>query len=112
MDIDFEKYGRIVCAALFYNNCIYMSEKGHHAIFPMEEIGVLRKAEQGFVTENGYFVNREMALCIAKHFDQVNIKYNPQDSLNSEDLKKEDLKVLSLIKKYSYKENNTFPISK
>ena len=40
--MDYEVYGKIVCAALLHNNCIYMSYKGHWAIFPMEPIGVLR----------------------------------------------------------------------
>lgn len=44
MDIDFEEYGRIICAALLHDECIYMSKKGHYAIFPMEPIGVLRNA--------------------------------------------------------------------
>ncbi len=105
MTIDYEKYGRIICAALFHNNCIYMSKKGHYAIFPMEPIGVLRNAKQGFVTENGYFVDRELGLLIAEHFNQINRKHPPEDILLSEDLKKEDLKVLKKVKTYSYKEN-------
>ena len=106
MSIDYEKYGRIVCAALLHNNCIYMSKKGHYAIFPMEAIGVLRKATQGFVTENGYFVDREAGLSIAEYFNQINTKYPPPDRLLSEDLKKENLKILKRVKSYSYKEDN------
>ncbi len=104
--MDIEKYGKIVCAALIYNNCIYMSYKGHYDIFTMEEIGVLRTAPQGFVTENGYFVDRDLGLLIAKYYNQIEYKYNPQDKLLSEDLNKENLKVLKRINKYSYKENN------
>jgi hypothetical protein len=104
--LDYEKYGKIVCAALLHNNCIYMSKKGHYAIFTMEPIGVLRNATQGFVTENGFFVDRQVGLAIAEYFNQINIKYPPTDRLLSEDLKKENLKVLKRIKKYSYKENN------
>ena len=106
MTIDYEKYGRVICAALLYNDCIYMSKKGHYAIFPMEPIGVLRNAIQGFVTENGYFVNRELGLSIAEYFNQINIKHPPIDKLLSEDLKKENLKILKRIKSYSYKEDN------
>ena len=102
--MNIEKYGKIVCAALIYNNCIYMSYKGHYDIFTMEEIGVLRTAPQGFVTENGYFVDRDLGLLIAKHYNQIEYKYNPQDKLLSEDLNKENLKVLKRINKYSYKE--------
>lgn len=104
MNIEPEFYGRIVCAALFHNNCIYMGREGHHVIFPMEPIGVLRCAQQGFVTENGYFVDRITALYIAEYFDQINHKYNPSDRLVSEDLKKEDIKVLRYIKDFNYKE--------
>ena len=104
MDIDFEEYGRIICAALLHDECICMSKKGHYAIFPMEPIGVLRNAIQGFVTENGYFVARNLGLSIAIYFNQIDIKHPPIDILLSEDLKKEDLKVLRYVKKYSYKE--------
>lgn len=103
MDINYDKYGRIVSAALLNNNCIYMSKLGHHDIFPMEPIGVLRNAKQGFVTENGYFVDRVLGLSIANHYNQIDNKYNPIDQLNSEDLKKENTKVLKHIKDYNYK---------
>ena len=83
-----------------------MSKKGHYAIFPMEPIGVLRKAIQGFVTENGYFVDRELGRSIAQYFNQINIKHPPIDKLMSEDLKKEDLKILKRVKSYLYKEDN------
>lgn len=49
-------------------------------------------------------MNRETGLYIAEYFGQIDTKYNPQDRLVSEDLKKEDLKVLRYVKKYSYKE--------
>ena len=64
----------------------------HHAIFLMEPIGVLKKAKQGFVNENGYFVDRKAAL--------------PKDVLMSEDLKREDKKVLKYINEYTYKKDN------
>ena len=83
-----------------------MSKKGHYAIFPMEPIGILRKAIQGFVTENGYFVDRELGLSIAEYYNQINIKHPPKDKLMSEDLKKEDLKILKRVKSYLYKEDN------
>lgn len=105
MDINPEIYGRIVCAALFHNNCIYMGKEGHHVIFPMEPLGVLRCAKQGFVTEYGYFVDRKIGLCIAEYFNQIDKKFNPQHELVSEDLKKENLKVLKYNKEYLYKEN-------
>ena len=100
------EYGRIVAAALFHNDSIYIGREGHHVIFPMEPIGVLRCAEQGFVTEQGYFVDRITALHIADYYDQINKKYNPQDRLVSEDLKKEHIKILSYKDNYSYKEKS------
>lgn len=105
MTINPKVYGRIVCAALLHNNCIYMGKEGHHVIFSMEPLGVLRCAKQGFVTEYGYFVDREIGLQIAMYFNQINIKYNPKDKLVSEDLKKDNIKVLKYIKEYTYKEN-------
>ena len=71
----------------------------------MEPLGVLRCAKQGFVTEYGYFVDREIGLYISSHYNQINVKYNPKDRLVSEDLKKENIKVLKYLKEYSYKEN-------
>ena len=100
--MDFQEYGRIVCAAVLYDGCIYMSEKGHYAIFLMEPIGVLRNEKQGFVTESGYFVDRKLGLSIAEYFNQINTKYFPKEMLLSEDLKKENLKVLKHAKEYRY----------
>ncbi len=99
-----EKYGRVVCAALLNNNCIYMGREGHHIIFSMEPIGILRSAKQGFVTEKGYFVDRELGLQIATFYDQIEHKYNPLDKLVSEDLKKQNLQVKQTQTGYSYKE--------
>lgn len=99
-----EEYGKIVSAALLYNNCIYIGKDGHHVIFTMEPIGVLKTAKQGFVTEYGYFVDRELGLILAEYFEQIDYKYPPLDRLNSEDLKKDDLKVKRFIKTFNYKE--------
>lgn len=106
MNIDPEAYGKIVCAALLHNNCIYIGREGHHVIFAMEPMGVLRCAEQGFVTEYGFFVDRELGLYIASYFDQINVKHNPKAELLSEDLKKENIRLLKYNEKYSYKEND------
>lgn len=103
VDINPEIYGKIVCAALFYDNCIYMGKEGHHIIFPMEPLGVLRSAEQGFVTQCGYFVDRKMGLSIANYFNQIEVKHNPQNKLVSEDLRDENLEILEYIEHYSYK---------
>ena len=61
-----------------------MSKKGHYAIFLMKPIDVLRKTTQGFVTENGYFVDRKLGLSIAEYFNQINTKYPPTNKLLSE----------------------------
>lgn len=111
MGNDYEGYGKIICAALLHNDCIYMSEKGHHAIFLMEPIGVLKNAKQGFVTENGFFVDRKTALYIAEYFNQIANKYLPKDILMSEDLKLESKKVLKYIKEYTYKKDNEQTLS-
>jgi len=104
MFINPEIYGRIVSAALLHNNCIYVGRDGHHVIFSMEPKGILKCAKQGFVTEYGYFVDRKLGLYIATYFKQINIKHNPQNKLVSEDLKKENIKILKYIKEYNYKE--------
>ncbi len=106
MSIDFEGYGKIVCAALLHGNCIYISRKAHYAIFSMEPIGILRNCEQGFVTENGFFVDRKIALYIAEYFNQINIKHLPKNVLMSEDLKKDNTKILKYNKDYTYKKDN------
>ena len=110
METNFDEYGRIVSAALLHDNCIYMSRLGHHGIFIMEPIGVLRKATQGFVTENGCFVDRKLGLAIAQYYNQIQVKHPPLDSLNSEDLKKEDIKVFKYVKEYKYRFDDTFNI--
>lgn len=97
-------YGRVVCAALLHNDCIYMGREGHHVMFPMEPIGVLRCAKQGFVTEFGYFVDRVTGLVIAEYYDQIWHKHTPKDQLMSEDLKKDGIMVLRHIEGYTYKE--------
>ncbi len=103
MSINPNEYGRIVSAAVLHNNCIYMAKEGHHAIFTMEPMGILRGAKQGFVTEYGYFVDRYTGLYIAQYFGQIESKFNPIDRLCSEDLKKEDNKILKYQSDYSYK---------
>ena len=100
--MNLKDYGKIVCASIIKDKKIYMSYKGHHVIFKMEPMGYLRNEKQGFVTENGYFVNRKLALLIAQYYDQINYKHNPYNELNSEDLKQEKLKLLTKQNNYSY----------
>ena len=48
-------------------------------------MGVLRGAEQGFITETYTFVDRKLALKIAKHYNQIKHKHPPKDELLSEE---------------------------
>lgn len=79
---------RIKCAALRNNGKIYIG-RYHGEIFPQESMGVLRHAEQGFVTHEGRFVGREEALVIAQNADQIVKKHNPFDLLLAEDFESE-----------------------
>lgn len=85
LDIIFNMYGPIKCAALRNNNRIYEG-KTHAECFLQEPKGILRNAEQGFITENNLFVDRKFGLMIAKYFNQIKIKHIPTDVLLSEDL--------------------------
>ena len=105
--MNYEEYGRVVATALLKDNTIYYSYKGHYDIFTMEPIGVLRKATQGFITENGFFVDRTLGLKIAEYYDQIENKYPPLYGLNSEDLKKENIKVLKHINNMNYRKKDT-----
>lgn len=80
-----KKYGKIVASALRKGGKVYIG-KTHADCFIQEPRGVLRDAEQGFVTETTKFVNRKLALKIAKHYKQIKIKHSPKDILMSEDL--------------------------
>lgn len=101
-ELKFQKYGKIVCAALLKDNRIYYTYGCHSSIFTLEDIGVLRHASQGFVTENGYFVDRILGLEIALYYSQIDYKTSPKDELFSEDLKKENNDVRVYQKKYKY----------
>lgn len=80
-----KRYGRIVASAIRKGNKIYKG-KTHSDCLVQRPIGELRFAEQGFITDNGTFVNRKLALKIAKHYKQIYIKHPPKDELLSEDL--------------------------
>lgn len=80
-----KKYGRIVESALRNGYTIYTG-KTHADCFIQEPRGVLRNAEQGFITARGKFVDRKIGLKIAKHYKQINHKHSPKDELMSEDL--------------------------
>lgn len=85
-DIYYDKrFGKIVASALKHNNKLYIG-KNHAECFIQEPKGVLRGAEQGFITENNIFVGRKKALKIARHYNQIKHKHFPQNELFSEDL--------------------------
>ena len=100
--INYESYGKIVCAALLKDNKIYYTFKNHGTIFTLENKGILRSSIQGFITENGYFVDRILGLEISKHYNQIEFKHQPENELFSEDLKQENNQVLVYQKKYKY----------
>lgn len=83
-------WGPIKCAALRKDNIVYTG-KTHGECLLQKDKGVLRNAEQGFVTENKRFVNREMALILAEWYNQIDEKHPPMDQLLSEDLKEIDV---------------------
>lgn len=78
-------YGRIVASALRKDTKIYRG-RTHADCFIQEPKGILRNAEQGFVTDKEIFVDRKQALKIAKHYKQIKKKHPPKDILMSEDL--------------------------
>ena len=79
------KYGRIIASALRKENKVYTG-RTHADCFIQEEKGVLKNAEQGFITDSGVFVDRVQALKIAKHYKQIKYKHPPYNELLSEDL--------------------------
>ena len=83
--LKYNQYGRIVAAALRCGSRIYIG-KNHAECFRLETMGTLRGAEQGFLTETGVFIDRKLALKIAKHYKQIKFKHPPEDELFSEDL--------------------------
>lgn len=101
-ELNYEVYGKIVCAALLKDNKIYYTFKNHGTIFTLEEKGVLRNSIQGFITEKGYFVDRILGLEIAFHYNQIEYKHSGLNELFSEDLKQENNQVLIYQKKYKY----------
>lgn len=65
---------------------IYTGEY-HGIIFQQEPKGILRNAEQGFITTDGKFVDRKEALKIAIENNQIITKHGSEYELFSEDLR-------------------------
>lgn len=80
-----KKYGKIRSSAVRKSGVVYIG-KTHTDCLIQKPLGVLKNAEQGFITENNIFVNRKLALKIAKHYKQIKYKHPPYDQLMSEDL--------------------------
>lgn len=85
-----KRHGKIKSSAVKLNNVIYTGR--HHIdcfVLMLQNYKIsqeeVMKAEQGFLTENGFFVNREQALEIAKHFNQIKVKHPSENELYSED---------------------------
>ena len=83
-----KRYGRVLCAAIRNSKKLYRG-RTHAECFVQEPKGVLRCAEQGFITERNKFVDRYVALKIARHYNQIQFKHPPKNMLYSEDLKEE-----------------------
>jgi hypothetical protein len=76
----------INCAAIKQGSSIYIGQS-HSEIFSNTfPLGCLRNAEQGFVTDDGVFVNRAEALVIALQCNQIKHKHGSPSELYSEDL--------------------------
>lgn len=78
---------KIKCAALRDKDGNIFWGRYHGEIFLQKPIGVLRKAEQGFLTTEGRFVDRKEALKIATEQDQIIKKSSPFEQLDSSDFK-------------------------
>lgn len=81
-----KKYGKIIASALRKGDVVYTG-RTHADCFIQKPLGVLRNSEQGFMTDNNVFVDRKLALKIAKHYKQIKHKHPPYDQLLSEDLR-------------------------
>ena len=72
-------------SALRLNGKVYTGRR-HCDIFKQEPIGVLCNAEQGFITDDGIYLDRYEALTVASKCNQLIYKHPPYDRLLSEDL--------------------------
>jgi len=76
---------RIKCAAVRKYFLLYEGES--HAQIGKDHPGILKNSVQGFVTEDGLFYGRSVALDIAKEAGQIVKKHGNSKLLFSEDLK-------------------------
>ena len=67
------------------NNMLYIGAN-HAECLKKAPKGMLKNAEQGFLTDNQIFVDRKLALKIAKHYKQIIKKHPPYNELMSEDM--------------------------
>ena len=71
----------ITKSAIIKDGIIYTGKRHSNILFAAK--GTLKGCEQGFVTDNGEFVNREQAAQIACECGQISVK---KSELFSEDL--------------------------
>lgn len=78
---------RIVSAAILINDQIVLGKRHCDCFLKMFELGLPKfGAVQGFVDQDGVFVDRVEACVIAKAADQIIKKHGPSDVLFSEDI--------------------------
>jgi hypothetical protein len=81
----------IIAAAIKVGSLVhFMPQPARHndILLEMAKNGVPKpiNGEQGFITQSGRFVGRELAFEIANSFNQIKIKHGRQIKLYSEDI--------------------------
>ena len=75
----------IVAVAIKINDEIYVSRNSHSELLMMYP-DKFKYAEQGFLTSDCKFVDRNEALLIARKYNQIKMKIVDNDELYSEDI--------------------------
>ena len=75
----------IVAVAIKINDEIYVSRNSHSELLVMYP-DKFKYAEQGFLTSDCKFVDRNEALLIARKYNQIKNKWVDNDELYSEDI--------------------------
>jgi len=74
-------------AAIRKDSIVYVGYRHHNCIAVMVECGITsRDSIQGFVDNDGVFLDRYEALLVAMDAKQIIKKHSPKDRLTSEDL--------------------------
>jgi hypothetical protein len=81
---------KIAHAAIKKDGIVYVGKRHHNCIRTMADCGlslpVTKGAIQGFVTDEGAFVDRKEAFVIASNANQIIEKHGGKDELYSEDI--------------------------